>query len=155
MTNWQVQMALRYASQHTDFHIDKIKEICDIKPGRYEDTEVHAILREVRDIAPFSLFPVWERQGYWSSNTSAEVRRWDAYEAAKQDAARWRRKYDIHSRFHRGTALAGYLESIAVATEGWVESLQTSLPNPNRTGDHCLNRIDSLIQEYEVITNGN
>lgn len=142
----QIKAALVYASGHRDFHIGEIKRACRISKGRYEDVEALAILREVKDVAPFELWAVYERPGWWTTNPSHEVRLVALFRSAERNATEQSRSAQVLRRHRRADSLTGVARLAAKQTVGVKELFEDDLPDPERSDDHCLRRIDRLMQ---------
>ena len=143
----QIRAALVYARTHTDFHVEEIRQVCKLL-----QREDHLpILQEVKDVAPFELWPVYERTGWWTSSPSQEVRAVALFRAAERNATEQQRNFQVLKRHQRGNPLTGEAKVAAKQATGVKELFEDDLPDPDRTNDHCLMRIDQLMAlEVEV-----
>lgn len=141
----RVRRVIAILDKNTDVHISEIRDALNL---RVRDDH-QPIMREVIDSAKFYVCYVWERPGWWTANPSEEVRRVDAIEQAKQEAARWDRLYARAKRWRPGDSLTGALSGASAAAQATRVNLIAYAPNPDRQGDFCLERIDAKVSALE------
>lgn len=141
----RVHTALLYINRHSEFYSDEIKLECKIPRGRYEDKAVSEILRGVKDAAPFELWPVYERPGWWTTSPTAEIRIVAMYRAADRHATELHRLYGVMHRHRSHDPQTATIKLAAKQALGVKELFEDDLPAADRE-DTCLARIDRLIE---------